>query len=187
VDVERGLVGVLIVGVAIGFGGGIIGGLVFGVPLGLIDLWLIPLAATSDVTPRWVYQRDVRSHRVSGLKGVLIGGIVGRLIGLTGGLIDALVVGLTFGLTLGLVSGLVSGFRAGAASCLLFREIALWRRGRKVRFMPLLERALERQVLRQAGAVYQFRHANLRDRLAERYEAGMIAVHPPSHDLPLPE
>jgi hypothetical protein len=28
-------------------------------------------------------------------------------------------------------------------------------------------------VLRQAGAVYQFRHADLQDRLAERYQAGI--------------
>jgi hypothetical protein len=39
--------------------------------------------------------------------------------------------------------------------------------------MPLLESALDRQVLRQAGAVYQFRHADLQDRLADRYQAGL--------------
>jgi hypothetical protein len=36
----------------------------------------------------------------------------------------------------------------------------------------LLERALDRQVMRQAAAVYQFRHADLQDRLADRYEVG---------------
>jgi hypothetical protein len=36
--------------------------------------------------------------------------------------------------------------------------------------MPLLETALDKQVLRQAGAVYQFRHADLQDRLADRYK-----------------
>jgi hypothetical protein len=39
-------------------------------------------------------------------------------------------------------------------------------RGRRVRFLPLLQTALDRQVLRQAGAVYQFRHAALQDLLA---------------------
>jgi hypothetical protein len=82
-----------------------------------------------------------------------------------------LLLGLPFALPLGLMGGLMSGFRAGAASSLLFTELALWLRGRRVRFMPLLESALDRQVLRQAGAVYQFRHADLQDRLAERYEA----------------
>jgi hypothetical protein len=44
--------------------------------------------------------------------------------------------------------------------------------------MTLLESALDRQVLRQAGAVYQFRHADLQDRLAERYEAGLVGAEP---------
>ena len=36
----------------------------------------------------------------------------------------------------------------------------------RVRFIPLLEDAADRQVLRQAGVTYQFRHATLQDRLA---------------------
>jgi hypothetical protein len=147
---------------------------------GLVDVWRVPLAAMLAVTPHVVYQRDVRSHRVSGLMGGLIGGIVGGILGVWGqaGFQDLLFYGLTFGLafglTLGIVSGLVSGFRAGAAPSLLFTEVALLARGRRVRFMPMLETALARQILRQAGAVYQFRHANLQDRLADRYEAGLM-------------
>jgi hypothetical protein len=34
--------------------------------------------------------------------------------------------------------------------------------------MQLLQTALHKQVLRQAGAVYQFRHAALQDHLATR-------------------
>jgi hypothetical protein len=131
-----------------------------------------------------VYQRDVRSHLVSGLIGGLVAGIVGGILGgilevltyagSSSGLGYALHFGQAFGLMLGIVSGLVSGFRAGAAPSLLFTEVALLLRGRRVRLMPLLERALDRQVLRQAGAVYQFRHADLQDRLADRYEAGRM-------------
>jgi hypothetical protein len=171
-------------GIAIGvFGGlvfGLILGVIFGAPLGLVDVWRVPLAAMSAVTPRVVYRRDVHSHRVSGLMGGLVGGIVGGIFGIWGEggfrhlLWNGLALALAFGLTLGLVSGLVSGLRAGAASSLLITQVALWLRGRRVRFMPLLESALDRQVLRQAGAVYQFRHADLQDRLAERYAAGMI-------------
>jgi hypothetical protein len=111
--------------------------------------------------------------------GGLTGGIVGAILGVRGQagfqnlLFYGLAFGLTLGLTLGVVSGLVSGFRAGAAPSLLFTELALLARGRRVRFMPLLETALARQILRQAGAVYQFRHADLQDRLAERYAAGI--------------
>jgi hypothetical protein len=70
--------------------------------------------------------------------GSVLGGLTLRLAGL-------LVVGL---------AGLVSWSRAGAARSLRLTEVALRRRGRRVRFMPLLESVLERQVLRQAGAVY---------------------------------
>jgi hypothetical protein len=83
--------------------------------------------------------------------GGLIGGMVGGIFGMWAGAPDMLYHGLAFGLALGLTLGLVSGFRAGAAPSLLFTEVALLARGRRVRFMPLLETALARQVLRQAG------------------------------------
>jgi hypothetical protein len=173
-------VAALLGGIIAGLLFGIAGGLLVGVPLGLVELWRVPLAAMSAVTPCVVYRRDVRSHLVSGLMGGLIGGIVGALPGLLAGgevwPLFGLLLGLSFGLTLGPVSGLVSGFRAGAAPSLLFTELALWRRTRRVRFMPLLDTALSRQVMRQAGAVYQFRHADLQDRLAERYEAGLVGA-----------
>ena len=184
IGLDEGLANGLIAGVGGGLTFGLIFGVVLGVPLGLVDVWRAPLAAMLAVTPRVVYRRDVRSHRVSGLMVGLTGGIVGGIGGwLTGpwlispaasGWYGGLALGSAFGLTLGLVSGLVSGFRAGAAPSLLFTELALWLRGRRVRFMPLLESALDRQVLRQAGAVYQFRHADLQDRLADRYEAGLV-------------
>lgn len=69
----------------------------------------------------------------------------------------------------GLASGLTVGLDAasGPALELAKAELVLRLRGQRVRFMPLLETALERQVLRQAGTVYQFRHAALQDLLAE--------------------
>jgi hypothetical protein len=174
-------------GLSAAVGGGLTFGFIFGVvlavPLGLVEVWRAPLAAMMAVTPRAVYRRDVRSHRMSGLMIGLTGGIVGGIGGwLTGpwlispaasGWYGALAFGSAFGLALGLVNGLVGGFGAGAAPSLLFTEIALSLRGQRVRFMTLLETALARQVLRQAGAVYQFRHADLQDRLADRYEAGL--------------
>jgi TIR domain len=185
IGVDQGLANGLIAGVSGGLTFGLIFGVVLGVPLGLVDVWRAPLAAMSAVTPRAAYRMDVRSHRVSGLMIGLTGGIVGGIGGWLAGPLESteplepgwyggLGLGLAFVLTLGLLSGLVSGFRAGAASSLLFTEIALWSRRRRVRFMPLLETALARQVLRQAGAVYEFRHADLQDRLAERYQGGQL-------------
>jgi hypothetical protein len=201
IGLDEGLANGLIGGVGGGLTFGLIFGVVLGVPLGLVDVWRVPLAAMMAVTPRLVYRRDVRSHRVSGLMIGLIAGIVGGIGGsltrgspllwglqatkpLEPGWYGGLALGLAFGLTLGPVSALVSGFRAGAAPSLLFTELALWPRGRRVRFMPLLETALEKQVLRQAGAVYQFRHADLQDRLAEQYmRLRSSPIEPPSHDL----
>jgi hypothetical protein len=185
VGLDEGLANGLIAGVGGGLTFGLIFGVVLGVLLGLVDVWRAPLAAMLAVTPRVAYRRDMRSHRVSGLMIGLTGGIVGGIGGwlagpwqstesLEPGWYEGLTLGLAFGLTLGLLSGLVSGFRAGAAPSLLFTEIALWPRRRRVRFMPLLETAMDRQVLRQAGAVYQFRHADLQDRLAARYESGLV-------------
>jgi hypothetical protein len=190
-----GLLG-LGLGLLLGLAVGLVGGLVVGVPIGLVGVWRVPLATMSDVTPRLVYQKDVRSHLLSGLMVGLATGIVVCFLAVLVALPVAVAflfiegritlvpfgVALLFGwawiglaLPLGLASGLVSGFRAGAAPSLLFTELALWPRGRRVRFMPLLETALARQVLRQAGAVYQFRHADLQDRLADQYEAGLTS------------
>jgi hypothetical protein len=70
----------------------------------------------------------------------------------------------------GPVFALRGGLRDGAWPGLLFTQLALLLlRWRPMRFMSLLETARERQVLRQAGAVYQFRHADLQDRLTDRY------------------
>jgi hypothetical protein len=77
--------------------------------------------------------------------------------------------GLVFGLVSGLVSGLGLGFGDAAVAEVFLAEVVLAAGGRRVRFMWLLQTASDRQVLRQAGAVYQFRHADLQDRLAERF------------------
>jgi hypothetical protein len=141
-----------------------------GLLLKLMSVWRVPLAATLDATPRLLYRKDVQSQLMGGL---LLGLVGGLLFGLVDGLAYGLVHGLVGGLLFGIVGGLVFGLSGGAASSLLFTEIALWLRGRRVRFITLLETALSRQVLRQAGAVYQFRHADLQDRLAYHYEAGL--------------
>ena len=185
-----GLEGILLIGlvfgivfsIAFGLVGGLVGGPVAGVVYGLasglviwlmvvlvmvlLALWRVPLAATSDATPRLVYQKDVQSKLLVGLAFGLVWGFGGLVFGLGVGFMAGL-GGLMFGLGV----GLVVVFWDGAASSLLFTELALFLRGRRVRFMPLLETALARQVLRQAGAVYQFRHANLQDRLADNYKA----------------
>jgi hypothetical protein len=54
-------------------------------------------------------------------------------------------------------------------------QVSLYLRGRPaVRFMRLLHQAADKQVLRQAGAVYQFRHAELQNHLASLYRSGAL-------------
>lgn len=74
------------------------------------------------------------------------------------------------------VGGLGVGLVGGQSPRLLFTEVALRLGGSTVRFLPLLETALDRQVLRQAGAVCQFRHAALQDRLADQFRRDHLAV-----------
>lgn len=160
-------------------------GLLSGFMLWLLgDVWNLPLATAPDVTPRSVYRKDILAGLTSGVAfGAMAGLAVGLAYALIGGLVDllegtelewsylveTLLAGLSAGLVLGPVIGLIGGLRNGAAPLLLCTEIASALRGRPVRFIPLLESARGRQVLRQAGAVYQFRHADLQDRLADRY------------------
>src|SRR5262249_62072729 len=77
-----------------------------------------------------------------------------------------LAAGLTFRPTAGLTVGLAIVLPGGPAVQLAVVQVSWALRGRRVRFLPLLQTALKRQVLRQAGAVYQFRHAALQDLLA---------------------
>jgi hypothetical protein len=181
-----GLPARLVFGLVVGLGLGLVFGLAFGLLFGLVgwlvDVWRVPLAATLDATPRSVYQRDVRSQLVGGLMGAVacllgFGVLYGLLSGLRERLEDAL-FWLALGLVFGPVVGLLFVFNRGAAPSLVLTEIVLHLKARRVRFMPLLETAFARQVLRQAGAVYQFRHADLQDRLAEQYQAEAHA--PPS-------
>ena len=83
---------------------------------------------------------------------------------------------LVGGLAFGLLGGLVADSEPGGAIALTlfpdiwlasvaFAELAM-RERTPVRLMRFLEDARERNVLRNVGPVYQFRHARLQDRLA---------------------
>ncbi|MBC2906963.1 NACHT domain-containing protein [Streptomyces cupreus] len=100
-----------------------------------------------------------------------------------------LILGLGYGTVItrfnGFAHGLPAGIGAGLAAAVGVGTLSAW--GRWVvlvriwlpltRRLPLgvntfLDDARERGVLRQAGAVYQFRHALLRDHLAEAHQRG---------------
>jgi hypothetical protein len=110
--------------------------------------------------------------------------VIGLIIGLNGTSVPAtgsglpvrlpstfelILGGLTQGLAFGLVFGLVVWAATGRAPQVRLLQLSLRLRGHgRVRFIPLLEDALTWQVLRQAGTMYQFRHAALQDYFAAR-------------------
>jgi hypothetical protein len=147
------------------------GGLLLGLERGLFDR--IPVTQLSSTTPLSTYLRERRDGLFYGLSAGSLCVVVGVLLGLevvlhAGPLAYAFIFLPGSGLALGLMSGLWFGLMSSPfASPLWLTEIALLSQGRgQGRFMPLLEGALDRQVLRQTGAVYQFRHAELQDHLA---------------------
>lgn len=182
----------LTAGFAIGFGAGLLGasggglgdgiraGLVFGaggmLVFGLVSLFGHPVDITSAVDPKSVLRADRVSSLVFeggvGLGGGLTVGLGGGLaVGLGGGappfgLGTSLVFGLGIGFLIGLVVALVRG-RASAWDHFGFARVWLASRRRVPwRVMEFLEDAHRRGVLRRVGAVYQFRHARLQDRMA---------------------
>ncbi|MCX4966643.1 NACHT domain-containing protein [Streptomyces sp. NBC_00654] len=148
-----------LVGLGIGLGAGLTLGLMTGVEA-LIE-------TKSSVSPSDL----LNTNRTTVLAQVLA-------MGLTVGLGYGTVVATINNLTLGVASGIVTGVMVAIGACTLTawgRWVVLVRiwlplTGRLPRAVnAFLDDAYERGVLRRAGAVYQFRHARLRDRLAEAH------------------
>jgi hypothetical protein len=159
-DLVQALWGVLVVGLGIGIPAGLV--------YGLYDLWSVPVERSSASSPRTTYREDRRTNNlVSLVAGILVGIAIGLPMGVRSGLAAGLFYGIVAGTGVCLVGRLVLGF----ASTVEFAEVILGRRLRGVRFMRLLEDARNRQILRQAGSLYQFRHAELQDHLARLYPA----------------
>ncbi|MET8630277.1 NACHT domain-containing protein [Kitasatospora sp. NPDC004669] len=167
---RNGLANGLLVGLAGVLAGGFMGGLRSVHP----DL-------DKAVGPGAVLARDRRTFSVITLAGGLMGALAYGLVleldngivnrgGLANGVVVAIV--LTFGLPFGFAAGLASGLLVGLVRSVwmefLVARIALAVLGRVPwRFMSFLTDAHERRgVLRQVGAVYQFRHLDLQRHLA---------------------
>jgi hypothetical protein len=112
--------------------------------------------------------------------GAFIG--LGLGLGLATGREDGLTVGLTFGLASGIGLGLVGGIGGHIMSTAWgrFAVTQVWFRLCHRLPWPLmrfLEDAHKRGVLRQTGAVYQFRHVELQRRLATRPQSDIERYH----------
>jgi hypothetical protein len=104
-----------------------------------------------------------------------VGLVLGLGVGLGVGLVEGfgVGVGLRFGLTNFLFAALSVALVYGITSSVTWSTTLAWRQLRRthhvppVALMPFLEDARNRGVLRTVGAVYQFRHATLQDKLAK--------------------
>ena len=153
-------------GLAFGILGWVIAGPLYAVAFGVVATLVVGLAlgigqpgteeSSSDPLSCWRNDRNF---------GLLFGPAVGLVAGVGLGL--TLGRGLLYGLVAGLVGGLFGGLFypdtwRTAVAC---GQLSLAGHT-PLRLMRFLEDAYARNVLRTVGPVYQFRHANLQDRLA---------------------
>ncbi|HWO62418.1 MAG TPA: NACHT domain-containing protein [Umezawaea sp.] len=180
--IRAGLVTGLIVGVVFGLAdrslGASVGGLAFGLAftlvVGLVEWAKTPLTTEGPQTPTATFHRD---RQLLYLYSLACGFTFGPVLGLAFGLVFASMAG--FGLKLvavlavGSVLGLVIGFTygLGQSSGQHVVTVAVLRAQGRVplRLLNFLDDAHRLGILRAAGPVYQFRHAKLQDRLAQRY------------------
>ncbi len=124
--------------------------------IGMLTLWATRIAESPSATPAVAYRSDRRA--TLGLA-LITGLAIGLPVGLT--------AGPAAGACLGPAAALIAWFAFGQVALVKLTELILVGRGRgRWHFLHLLEDARDRQILRQAGTVYQFRHATLQDRLA---------------------
>jgi len=143
-------------------------GTVVGVAVGFIE-WathqkIDQLDLSAVASPPAVLSRD---RRFATALGALFGAGAGILAGILAGIWVG--AGVEIGTGVGILVGAISSFTLAAWPCYEFARI--WfalRRQLPWRLMSFLSDAHRRGVLRQAGAVYQFRHIELQHRLATR-------------------
>ena len=154
----------------------------FGLPLavGLLLALLVGLAFGLNEVPDLAVAASPRGALVNDRRAALLtwlaaGAVPGLILGMLGWVKLGLGLGLGLGLALGLalLTGLVVGgwFSTLTTAWLLYRFTCAWLAMRHQLPWPLmsfLADAHRRGVLRQAGAVYQFRHIELQHRLANR-------------------
>ena len=152
-------------GLVVGLGVELVAGLVAGLMFGLVVVLAAGLtelieAGIRPADPRETWRNDPRA-------GLMFGLMAGLVVGLAGGLGGGLMFGLMFGPMVGLACVLAFGLAISQKWSTTLVWLQLRRSGHvaAVRLMPFLEDARERDVLRTAGAVYQFRHATLQDHL----------------------
>lgn len=167
----NGMAGGLAIGLAVTLEAGAFSGLLSGVVAAAggsfgAGLEAKPAEATVAADPRTVLSRDRATFWTTASAGglaigfaaaVVIGSVLGPWKGIQAGSADALATGLAWGI-----------LQATYVSFTLARWWLALRGQAPRRLIPFLTDAHRRGVLRQVGATYQFRHAELQRRLAEK-------------------
>ena len=166
-----GLVLVLIDGNIILLASGLVLGLAVMLGFGVSEAIVMAADDQNSTTPRSL----LRGERGATIAQVVAFGLAASLAdllttwlahGLQAGLALGLAASLLFGLTFGLAAGLATGIHSPWLRFLATQGWLAARGQLPWNLMQFLEDAHRRGVLRQVGALYQFRHARLQDRLA---------------------
>ncbi|MEV4054319.1 NACHT domain-containing protein [Amycolatopsis sp. NPDC049688] len=180
--IRAGLVIGLIVGVVFGLAdrslsasvGGLAFGLVFSLVVGLVEWAKSPLTDEGPQTPMVTFHRDLLLLYLYSLG---CGFAFGPMLGLAFGLVFASTVGfglklvevLLLGSVFGLAIGFVYGLGQSSGKHLVNVSVLCIKGHVPARLLAFLDDAHRLGILREAGPVYQFRHAKLQDRLAQTY------------------
>jgi hypothetical protein len=143
---------------------GLASGLVFGLVFGLVNFAASPSIAQRANSPVRSQRDDRRlTVLVTSTVGLLVGLMSAVVFGLSEGLASGLIVGEASGVAFGLVGGLAG--RAWPAFVVASGWLAV-RHRLPLRLMAFLDDAYRLGLLRVVGSAYQFRHAELQDKLA---------------------
>jgi hypothetical protein len=169
------LVGVLVAGVGVGLFDGLVGDASGGVLAGLTGgLYLIAMngIVADEITNKTQPNEGIRrSLQNANLVGLLSGLSIGLLSGVVGGIVGGLGSGVVGGIVGGLGSALVGGLMGGSDAVIqhYVLRLVLWRSNHApLHYVPFLDHAAERILLRKVGGGYIFVH-----RMLLEYFAGL--------------
>ncbi|MFL6143535.1 MAG: NACHT domain-containing protein [Labedaea sp.] len=165
-----------VVGLPTGVAFGIDGGLFAMIAAGISDWLKAPVDELRSPSPAAVLHSDRTMSRTRGIaQGCCLSIGVGIIVGYTFGFDAGLVVGL-----ISAVAGMLSGGLDTAWGLYVIVRGWLALQGKMpLRLMRFLDDAHKRGLLRQAGAVYQFRHARLQDHLVHANRRNWTAMRLP--------
>lgn len=144
-----------------------------------LNRWAAPAADAPAATAAGTYRADrrtsaIRASAYAALPVVPVLAVVLVLVVRNPGIWDVVAVVLGWTSAFGMVTWLTTWLGAGQVPLVQLAQLALRADHGRVSFNRLLRHAHDRQVLRQAGAVYQFRHAALQTRLADAHASTPI-------------